>query len=65
MSAQQTAGVTVVGASLILPALVKIAMEQLGMEGTQMCSSSEGPWQACNLKDDTKALNLQIVWHGG
>lgn len=35
LSAQQTAGVTVAGASSIQPALVKIAVEQLGLAETQ------------------------------
>lgn len=35
LSAQQTAGVVVAGASFIQPALVKIAVEQLGLEETQ------------------------------
>lgn len=42
LSAQQTAGVVVAGASFILPALVKIAVEQLGLEentGTEVSSS--------------------------
>jgi len=59
MSAQQTAGVVVAGASLIQPTLVKIAMRQLGMGGTQMCGGDRGPWQACNLMDGTEPLHLR------
>lgn len=58
MSAQQTAGVVVAGASLIQPTLVKLAMKQLGMGGTQMCICSQGPWQAHNLMDGTEPLLL-------
>lgn len=61
MSAQQTAGVIVAGASFIQPTLVKIIMKQLGMGGTQMCSGDQGPWQACNLRDGTEPLRLRCV----
>lgn len=64
-SAQQTAGVIVAGASVIQPTLVKIALKQLGMGGTQMWSSDQGPQQACNLTDGTEPLHLHCCCLSG